>query len=659
MSYTRQALYPCNPGTERGRSTKLAAANVKGSDKIIYANGRSVIVLDLKHPGLSTLFTGHAKETTVARFSPSGFYCASADVSGLVKIWDTVKEDQSVVGEYRVLTGRINDLAWDADSERIIAAGDGREKFAHAFLRNTGASTGEITGHSKVINAVSIRPKRPYRAVTADDGALINFHQGPPFKYVKMIREHTKFVQDVKYAPNGNYFVSVGSDFKIFLYNGENGDKIADVMDNPHKGSIMACSWSSTSDRFATSSMDNTVKLWDANTQKNVTTWSFDKGVPNQQVGNVWVNTHEIVSLSMSGELGVVDVREGNSKVTRVIQAPQKSVTAGTLEQSGSGTFFVGTADGRAFRYDTASAEAGSSVKIQGEGHTNLISGMTAGVCGQVYSTGFDDKLREVDLAAGFTQAMLALGGQPTSLASTTDGTLFVVHAKKTGKTTVEAVRHNQTLYTLQPTYKAVSVAASGTVVVVGGGEDDNKVHVYAWDARASTLVEKTTSERVGARGQITTVAVSADGGYIAAGDSVGKIVLLDGTTAEVCPLRLPPSSLPPPLSHPQKRTDKWTHHTARITSLAFSPSARATAPLTHLASTSLDTHVYVYALEPPFSRYVHVPGAAPMGGAVVSWLPVGEGDASASGKADGNAKGRVVSGGADGCVRVWEVVLP
>lgn len=44
MSHTRQALYPCNPGTERGRSTKLAAANIKGSGKIIYANGRSVIV---------------------------------------------------------------------------------------------------------------------------------------------------------------------------------------------------------------------------------------------------------------------------------------------------------------------------------------------------------------------------------------------------------------------------------------------------------------------------------------------------------------------------------------------------------------------------------------------------------------------------------------
>ena len=45
------------------------------------------------------------------------------------------------------------------------------------------------------------------------------------------------------------------------------------------------------------------------------------------------------------------------------------------------------------------------------------------------------------------------------------------------------------------------------------------------------------------------------------------------------------------------------------------------------------------------------------MGGAVVSWLPEGEG--SAAGKADGKGRGRVVSGGADGCVRVWDVVLP
>lgn len=43
---------------------------------------------------------------------------------------------------------------------------------------DTGTSTGEITGHSKVINAVSIRQQRPYKAVTASDDGTIVFHQG-------------------------------------------------------------------------------------------------------------------------------------------------------------------------------------------------------------------------------------------------------------------------------------------------------------------------------------------------------------------------------------------------------------------------------------------------------------------------------------------------
>lgn len=41
------------------------------------------------------------------------------------------------------------------------------------------------------------------------------------------------------------------------------------------------------------------------------------------------------------------------------------------------------------------------------------------------------------------------------------------------------------------------------------------------------------------------------------------------------------------------------------------------------------------------------------MGGAVMSWLPGKEGSAA------GKTTGRLVSGGADGCIRVWEVVLP
>lgn len=83
-------------------------------------------------------------------------------------------------------------------------------RFGHAFNMDTGTSTGEIGGHSKVINAVSIRQSRPYRAATAADDSAIVFHQGvlnstqrltysqplstlfagPPFKFDKVVSRH-------------------------------------------------------------------------------------------------------------------------------------------------------------------------------------------------------------------------------------------------------------------------------------------------------------------------------------------------------------------------------------------------------------------------------------------------------------------------------------
>lgn len=169
------------------------------------------------------------------------------------------------------------------------------------------------------MNAVSIRHQRPFRAVTGGDDAGIIFHQGVPYKYDKSIKTHTKFVQDVRYAPSGDIFASVGSDFKIFLYDGKNGDTLDEVTDSPHKGSIMACTWSPDSKSLVTSSADCTVKLWDVETRKSITTWTVGNGVSFQQVGNTWSGESDVVSLSLSGDLNVFDIRTGD-KPSRIIQ---------------------------------------------------------------------------------------------------------------------------------------------------------------------------------------------------------------------------------------------------------------------------------------------------------------------------------------------------
>lgn len=43
---------------------------------------------------------------------------------------------------------------------------------------------GEISGHSKFINAIDYRQVRPFRVVTAGEDKHVNFYEGPPFKYV-------------------------------------------------------------------------------------------------------------------------------------------------------------------------------------------------------------------------------------------------------------------------------------------------------------------------------------------------------------------------------------------------------------------------------------------------------------------------------------------
>ena len=40
---------------------------------------------------------------------------------------------------------------------RIVVVGEGREKFGHVFLADTGTSNGDITGQTRPINTVDLK----------------------------------------------------------------------------------------------------------------------------------------------------------------------------------------------------------------------------------------------------------------------------------------------------------------------------------------------------------------------------------------------------------------------------------------------------------------------------------------------------------------------
>ncbi|KAI7888389.1 WD40-repeat-containing domain protein [Mucor mucedo] len=611
MSYTKKYTFAPLPHTSRGESIKLDA-DPKGKS-FTYTNGKSVFIRDLQNPSIATEYVGHKAQTTVARFSPSGYYIASGDVQGNIRIWDTVNEEHILKNEIRPISGKMSDIAWDSESKRLIGVGEGKESFGHAFSFDTLSSVGEITGHSKIINSVSIRQQRPFKAVTASDDMTVAFLTGVPFKYVKTIADHTRFVHAVQFSPNGDFFASAAADGKMFLYDGKTGDKIEELTtaENTHTAGIFSIAWSPDSTHILSSSADCTAKIWDVNAKTVVNTFEINSAVntvDNQQVGNLWSGEHLLTS-SLSGEFSYLDKNSG--KVSHHIDGHSKAITA--LAISEENTFFTGSYDGRVFDWKYgAEGDKTSAERIDGDGHKNQVTAI-ASKDNDLLSVAMDDTMRHGSVSdCKFSEKIISTGSLPSSLAVSDN------------KTTVVATNESVLIYNDQLqkmgelehpgfTPSAVDISPDGKTVYVGG--QDNKVRVYELSSGQLTHVGDLDRNL----GNISALAVHPELKLIAVGDSVGKIFVYDTESKEPV-------------------IQKWVFHTSRITSLDWSRCGG------YLVSGSIDTNVYVWNREVPTKKVViknaHV-------------------DAVNSVKFLKNTTTlTVVSVGQDAAVRVWDIAF-
>ncbi|KAK4166521.1 WD40-repeat-containing domain protein [Cladorrhinum sp. PSN259] len=608
MSIEIDTILAAAPATTRGQPTQLSV-DAKG-ERIAYASGKSIFVRSIDTPSITKQYTGHTTTTTVAKFSPSGFYIASGDVSGKVRVWDSI-EAVNTKGEYSIISGRITDLAWDGDNQRVIAVGDGRERFGHCFTADSGNSVGEVSGHSKIVNAVAIRQQRPLRAATVSDDATMCFLHGAPFKFnSKAAGLHKGFVIGTAFSPDGALLVTVGADRRIQLYDGKTGEPTKQIGEGVHTGSIFAVSWATDSKRFVTASADQTVRVWDAESGENVQTWRIGEegtvSVDNQQVGVVWPHGRSdglIISLSLSGDLNYLV--EGSSKPTKVVQGHNKSVTALGAGSDGKGTTLTtGSFDGKVLSWDVATC-VGSVV--EGQAHSNQVTQFASGA-GKVYSVGWDDTLQTIQESTNnFIGTPIKLDSQPKGISTAAQGSYVVVALD--GKLAVYA--GGKLVSDLSINYTPTALAASGSFVAVGA--DNNTVKVYTLDGGKLSTTDTVLTNSTA---QISTLSFSPDGQHLAAGNSSGKIVAYKtGSAWSVA-------------------TDRWSAHTARVLAIAWNQAG------THAVSGGLDTNVHVWSLAKPGSR-VKAPNAHKDGVYGVAWV-------------DGDKK--VASTGGDAAVKIWGV---
>lgn len=622
MSIKPLDIIPPNPGTHRAQTLHLSYDRV--NNRVVYPNGKSVIIRLLERDLLDSeaetdvitdqamprQFTGHIYPTTVATFSPNGNYVASGDDRGNLKIWDALVTDQSdpfqqpiIKSEFQVLAGPIKSIAWDADGQRIIAVGQGKEKFGHCFSWDSGNSIGEIQGHSATINAVAIRPIRPYRAATVSDDKAMVFFNGPPFKFDKSVRgHHTNAIRDIKFSPDGLFLVSVSSDRAIVLYDGKTGEFIHKI-DAAHNGSIFAVAWFPDSKSFVTASADGSLKVWNSADFKSSHAYIIDASgdLAHQQVGLV-VTNDQIISLSFNGELNLFKYE--SSTPDKIVPGHTSLLTAMEFVDEALTT---GGSNGQLFKWPVNKNNMKRTpidVGSESSRHQNYVAAIASD-----YTCGWDDILKK--WAKNDVVATTELSAQPKVLLKAGDKVIVLLENKIVAYTSSLG-----SLSALDLTYSANSASLIGTTLYVSDATS-NTVHRYLISENIS---EDTTVSFPTLRAQPCVIRASPDGKLVAVADTAGKYVVYNASNAEVV-------------------TTRWAFHTSRVSDAKWSPDSK------FLVSVGLDSGIFLYSTEKP-SKVLKSPLAHQNGITGVEWILYEPSTKS----------GSIASVGLDGSIKTWAI---
>lgn len=552
------------------------SADPKG-EKFVYTCGKSVVTRNLANPLIAELYDDHQHDPTVAQYAPSGFYVASGDSHGIVRIWDTTQAEHMCKFEIRCLAGAVRDISWSADSKRVCVVGDGRETYGRVFMWDSGSSVGEIGNHTKPINSCSMRPDRPFRCVTASEDFSVNWFEGPPFKYKKKFTEHTRFVNCVRYDNAGTHFASAGSDKKIVLYEGKAGDKKSEL--NGHTGGVYCLSWNKDGSRLLSASADRSCKIWDIETGTAVTTFQFAKDTDHQQLGCLWSGDH-LLSVNLAGTITYLDPNNAD-KPARVIRGHNKFATS--VAASG-GSLFSASYDAAVVRWDESTGE---NEAFTGDVHKNTIP--TLRVQGDnLVSCAMDDSVRIASIAERKFTASIGTDSPVADVAvSKTDNDLRVAVTMNNIVVIRGTSKASETKVSYQP--QCVALSTDNAEVAVGG--DDNKLHIYS--LAGDKVTETATIEDH--RGVLSAAEYSGDGKYLAACDRNREIIVYDKATRA-------------------RKINGWVFHTARVQSIAWSPDN------VHVASCSQDGNVIVWNVDTPTKRLTLKP-AHQMGVNKITWV--------------------------------------
>lgn len=568
---------PPLPNTERGTPCHISCD--RSGERLLYCNGTNVIWRStevLAAGALSEIpeqifvWKGHTRKVTCASMDPKGNWVASGDVTGEVRLWGA-KGDHIEKNKYKLWDGSIKDVSWSGDSGRIMACGDGKDVKAVALLWDSGSRTGEVSGHIKAVNSIAFRNERPFRIATGGEDFMVGFHEGPPFKFVKSHSSHSNFVNSVRYSPNSEWFASCGSDSKLILYNGKEGD-LEKEFTKPASmtGSLYSLSWSPDSKFIVTGGGDKCVRIWDVDGGKQISEICLGAHVDDMALGVCWCNPNRVVAVTTSGSIHVFNVEAGAIASIGTVYGTQGNLSAVGVA-SASRSIFAGGSAGIVTIHSNDQPARPINV---GKGIQRIIVSTDS----TAWIISLDDIVRrfaldgsmlsEVRVGEFMTGAGWLDAAETMLLCSTAKNNFCCVSEAGVAWTLPNAVERRPTALGTHPN-QFVAVGVDKPDGLVGGVPSTEFVIVIFMVEECSPSGLSKVAELKEHVHEVTALKYSNDGTWLASADQAKNIVIWDTTAAE-----------------PTRMISGWAM-AARVTSLSWCGDK--------LVSTSLDSNIAVW----------------------------------------------------------------
>ncbi|NJR14273.1 MAG: protein kinase [Calothrix sp. CSU_2_0] len=227
-------------------------------------NNKNIYLWDLQTNQVLKTIPGHLQAVESICYSQDGKILASASNDKTIKLWDAhnYQEVITLIGH----TKAVKSVVFSPDTKYLVSGS--WDKTVKIWDVENGKEINTLTGHKQQVSAVALSPDGLYVASASFDKTVCiwkleqalsseaEIHYNP----ASILSGHTWAVLTVAFSPNGEILATGSDDNTIKLWEVKTGREIATL--SGHSWSVTGLIFDLTGEFLISSSKDKTIKIW-------------------------------------------------------------------------------------------------------------------------------------------------------------------------------------------------------------------------------------------------------------------------------------------------------------------------------------------------------------------------------------------------------------